>query len=152
MQFTVPQFEITDASAALIPKFDAIWDTGATNSVISQKVVDALGLVPVSMVEVRGVNSTDRSPVYLVNIILPSKVICPAVAVTRGGIPGADALIGMDVITWGDFHISNVGGKTVMSFRVPSRDLINYVVDLEKRDQAISRKGHRPNPKKLKRR
>ena len=33
-------------------KFNALWDTGASATVITQKVVDALGLKPISMTNV----------------------------------------------------------------------------------------------------
>lgn len=47
------------ASGAPIPQlieFDAIWDTGATASVITQRVVDACGLQPIGMMQVQGVH------------------------------------------------------------------------------------------------
>ena len=78
--------------------FEAIWDTGATNSVISQNVVDACGLVPIGMTQVQGVNSTDTVPKYLVNIRAPSGVGFASVDVTWGKLAGdIDVLIGMDM-------------------------------------------------------
>ena len=38
----------------------------------------------------------------------------------EGHILGGDVLIGMDVITQGDFAVTNREGRTVFSFRVPS--------------------------------
>ena len=37
-----------------------------------------------------------------------------------------DVLIGMDIITLGDFAITNFGGKTVMSYRYPSVCTIDF--------------------------
>jgi hypothetical protein len=37
------------------------------------------------------------------------------------------AIIGMDVIGLGDFSITNVGRKSVISFRLPSCEEIDYV-------------------------
>lgn len=42
---------------------------------------------------------------------------------------GADILIGMDVINRGDFAVTNVGGITKFSFRVPSEAHIDFVED-----------------------
>lgn len=42
--------------------FKAIWDTGATHSVITKKVVDQLGLIPTGMTKVLGVNSSSEQP------------------------------------------------------------------------------------------
>lgn len=44
---------------------------------------------------------------------------------------GCDALIGMDVITLGDFSITNHKGITCMSFRCPSSHEIDYVTNLQ---------------------
>jgi hypothetical protein len=40
-----------------------------------------------------------------------------------------DVIIGMDIITHGDFSMTNVGGKTWVSSRVPSYDSVDYVVE-----------------------
>jgi predicted aspartyl protease len=58
-------------------QFLAIWDTGATNSVITQKVVQDCGLSPISMVKVHTASGEALSNVYLVSIRLPNKVIIP---------------------------------------------------------------------------
>jgi hypothetical protein len=42
----------------------------------------------------------------------------------------ADILIGMDIITLGDFAVSNFEGVTKFSFRVPSLSHIDFVVDV----------------------
>jgi|NGEPerStandDraft_6_1074524.scaffolds.fasta_scaffold23314_2 hypothetical protein len=108
----------------------AVWDTGATGSVITQKVVDDLGIAPIGLTQVHGVNSVEISPVYLVDFYFTlNDVRFAGLNVTLGQLPGSDALIGMDVITTGDFVITNRGGKTKMSFRVPSQADIDYVVE-----------------------
>lgn len=110
-----------------INQFDAIWDTGATNCVITQAVIDACGLVPVGMAQVQGVHSASVEEVFLVNIYLPNGVAFSSVRVARGGFPGADILIGMDVISQGDFAVTNKGGVTKFSFRIPSEVHTDYV-------------------------
>jgi len=50
--------------------------------------------------------------------------------VTEGILPGGDGgdiLIGMDIITLGDFVITNLNGKTKVSFRIPSKSATCYV-------------------------
>lgn len=110
-------------------EFQAIWDTGATNSVITQRVVDACGLQPIGLTRVHGVDSDKESERYLVNVGLPNMVAVQGVNVTKGALPAGtfDVLIGMDIITIGDFAITNVGGETVFSFRFPSEKLIDFV-------------------------
>lgn len=111
----------------LTDKVTAVWDTGATGSVITQTVVDRLGIQPISMVMVHGVGSSELSPVFLVDFYLPMGVVVQGLNVTQGQLVGADALIGMDVIAMGDFAITNFRGKTKMTFRVPSLADLDFV-------------------------
>ena len=108
-------------------KFDALWDTGATNCVISQAVVDSCGLTPISRTIVTGVNTTEETDVYLVNIQLPNSVQFVGLRVTKGNLRGEDIIIGMDVITQGDFAVSSYNGVTKFSFRLPSEEHIDFV-------------------------
>lgn len=112
--------------------FVALWDTGATGSVITQRVVDACGLKPIMMMKVQGAYGgiTDR-PAFLVNVMLPQGVGVTNVTVVLGELAGMDALIGMDIITLGDFAITNEGDKTTFSFRYPSLHTIDYVKQAE---------------------
>lgn len=102
--------------------FTGIWDTGATHSVITDKVMKALNLSPVDMVPVSGVNSREIRPVCLVNIVLPNHIILPARRVTVCNLNSTnyDLLIGMDIISLGDFSISNRDGLTHFTFAMPS--------------------------------
>lgn len=59
------------------------------------------------------------SETYLVNVYLPNKVAMPEVRVTKGDLRGADILIGMSIIGEGDFAVTNKGGITKFSFRIP---------------------------------
>ena len=108
-------------------KFLALWDTGASGSVICQDVVDALGLVATGQVKVHGVTGEHLSPTFLVNIMLPNGVHFPGLTVTLGKFHGFHMLVGMDIITEGDFSITNKDGSTVFSFRCPSMHHIDYV-------------------------
>ncbi len=105
----------------------AIWDTGAVGSVISKRLADAIGIFPISTVNVTHVGGTSVGvPLYLVDVFLPNGVRVVNVRVHEAELDGFDALIGMDIITLGDFAISNVDGKTTFSFRIPSRAEIDF--------------------------
>lgn len=108
-------------------EYTCIWDTGATNSVISHKVVDDCGLKPIGMTQVHSVSDTKLTETYLVSISLPNKVIFPQVKVTKGVLTGFEVLIGMDIINQGDFAITHNEGTTVFSFRLPSIEKIDFV-------------------------
>ncbi len=107
--------------------FTGIWDTGATNSVISQEVVDKCGLVPTGTTLTHNVGGTYQAETYLVSMLLPNNVSYRGVRVTRGQIYGGNMLIGMEIIGTGDFAISNLNGRTVFTFRYPSQTDIDFV-------------------------
>jgi hypothetical protein len=110
----------------------ALWDTGATASCISQKLARLLDLKKIDMCQVRGVTGTQQSPVYLVDILLPSNVAINNVRVTEFLDNGNfEVLLGMDIITYGDFAISNKDRKATVSFRTPPSDNpIDFVQDI----------------------
>lgn len=137
---------IDTASVQTTDLLPAVWDTGATGTVITQKVVDQLGLSPISMAQVTDANSTRICPVYLVDLHLPNHVVMGGLNVTLQNLgSGLDVLIGMDVITKGDFVVSSAGGNTVMTFRTPSLWSHDFVQDID-RDTANRRSGGRANP------
>ena len=107
--------------------YKGVWDTGATNSVITKKIVDEMDFKPIGMVEVYHAGGKSLANKYLVNIILPNNVVIPTLTVTEGILRDMDLLIGMDVIALGDFAVTNKNGKTTMSFRVPSCAEIDFV-------------------------
>ncbi len=115
--------------------YNGIWDTGATASVVSQKVIDECGLVQITVANVTQADGqTTLSPVYRASIILPNRVCIPVVHVIRGKPGGCDVLVGMDVIGSGDFAVSSDNGKTVFSFRSPSS---GRPIDFTKQAQTV---------------
>lgn len=125
----------------------AIWDTGATNSVITKAAAEKLGLAATGMVRVKGVNQTNRTKAYLVDIHLPNRVVIKALKVTECSDltnSSIEMLIGMDVIGIGDFAVSCYQGITSFSFRFPSVAHADYIVPANGSDK----KGPRFTPSK----
>ncbi len=122
----------------------ALWDTGATKSSIAINLVEELILTPVGQVTVHhGDGSSDRL-CYLVNFTLPNDVHMLGALVS--GLPispsmGFRVILGMDIIGFGDFAITNLEGQTWMSFRTPSSVRIDYVDEIHRANFA----GVRPN-------
>lgn len=120
---------LTDAVVTVSPRFgdplappivvSALWDTGAYSSVINQKVVDALGLIPVDRNRACGVNGWYESPVYVIDLQLPNNIKITGLPVSLGGMVAADILIGMDVISLGDLKLTN-SGETEFVIRTPT--------------------------------
>ncbi len=102
-------------------QFNALWDTGATNSMITSRAVDVLGLEAGGYTQVHHVQGTSfEVPFYYVNLAVFSDFHFPDVAVVLGELTDTDVLIGMDIINRGDFAVSNRNGATAFSFRIPS--------------------------------
>jgi hypothetical protein len=122
-------FDPAVATPRVWREFKGIWDTGASASVITQAVVDACALQPTGIMQLHAVNSSKTTESYLIEVRLPNGVTVRGVRAAKAEIFGADLLIGMDIITTGDFSITNVSGNTVFSFRIPSQRRIDYVRD-----------------------
>jgi len=109
-------------------KYRGIWDTGATGSAITQKVIDDVGLKPTGMVKVNTASQKGvPTEVYLVSVFLPNRVCIPQLKVTRANLVGTEVLLGMDIISQGDFAVTNENGKTVLSYRLPSTTCLDFV-------------------------
>lgn len=124
-------FDPTQSPLPQYPSYDtmALWDTGSTKSVITGATVVALNLIPVGSTMVNHAGGSSPSHTYLVNFFLPNNVGIAGVLVSQcSDIAGHfGAIIGMDIISKGDFAITNVGNETCMSFRIPSIKTIDYV-------------------------
>ena len=122
----------------------ALWDTGATNSVVTGETASKLGLISAGLANVSGVHGTKLVNRYFVNITLNNKSITLNVPVTECSSLSPDnsigVLIGMDIITMGDFAISNFRGNTLMSFRVPSLQEIDFVKGIQQSKPVLASK------------
>lgn len=109
----------------------ALWDTGASNSVISDRLAKSLGLVSVGKREVHHGDGSSQRETYMVNFGLPNNV--GVVGLVATDFPAShdhfSVLIGMDVLRMGDFALTHVGSQTCMTFRMPSCIVIDYVVE-----------------------
>lgn len=106
----------------------AQWDTGATGTCISKEIVSQLELQPTGMINVQTPSGIGTMNKYMVNLILNNeiKIMNLVVMDSEIGNQGIDVLIGMDIISIGDFAVSNFDGKTQFSFRIPSQEHVEY--------------------------
>jgi predicted aspartyl protease len=116
-----------------VEKFKALWDTGATGSVITKNVVDKLGLIATGFGKVYHANGDCIVNTYLINILLPNQVGVHSLRVTEGILNGSDVLIGMDIIARGDFSVSNTNGKTKFTFQIPATHEHDYVKEQQEK-------------------
>ncbi len=105
----------------------ALWDTGANITCISSRLAEKLKLdssdeVPIAVAN----NELFHADVYYVQLRM-GQFIIPFIKVL--GMPmdeSKDIIIGMDVISKGDLAITNYDGETVLSFREPSMERIDF--------------------------
>ena len=116
-----------------VPKnYTAIWDTGATSSCITQRIVDDLGLQSVGSQRLSTANGFVMSNTYLVAFMLPNNTLVENVLASCADLsPDTDVLIGMDIITLGNFAVSTYENSTWFSFVIPSTGHVDYVEDMK---------------------
>jgi len=138
VSISLPSTDISEINTIDKHSFIGIWDTGATSSCITQNVVKKLDLKPISITKMTtGGGVFDRN-VFLINIYLPNKVTIPFVKVvevsdlTQDTNDKVEVLIGMDIISMGDFSITNKDRKTCFSFRIPSIVETDFVKEFNK--------------------
>jgi predicted aspartyl protease len=107
----------------------ALWDTGATNSAISDKMAKKLKLPYTDFVAIYTAVGIIQAPIYSVRLLFQNDLLFEQVEVvqfTGTDTEDCDLIIGMDIMTLGDVAITNLNGKTVFSFRVPSLHLVDF--------------------------
>lgn len=121
--------DIRNKENTFVPKmWSAIWDTGASKSCITESIVKDLSLIPVGKTSISTANGAVTVDTYFVNIGLPNGVMVPDVLVSCADLgKEIDVLIGMDIITMGDFSITNISGRTTFTFRIPSVKEVDFV-------------------------
>lgn len=130
----ISQSSITSTKSLIYNSHHAIWDTGATNSVITKKVADQLSLEPIGMTQVHTAGGCVDCNIYSINICLPNSININNVTVTEAPLEGFDVLIGMDIIGLGDFAVSSQDGNTMVSYRIPSDGPVDFVEQLKRRN------------------
>ena len=101
--------------------FDALWDTGAGSSMITQDIVNQCGLKPIRDSYFHSASGIQKTEFYLINIYLPGGVEFYELPVMRGNFSHGrwHLIIGMDVIGAGEFSVKNVNSKTEFLFLIP---------------------------------
>ncbi len=110
--------------------FPVLWDTGASSSLISDRLAKKLGLKVYGQSEMLNSSGSRLSDDYYVNLFVrgPGKMFDSINVSSYSGATRFDMIIGMDIIGMGDFAVTHKQGRTVMSFLTPSA----YHIDFEK--------------------
>jgi len=103
---------------------NASWDTGAEVTMISTRVVEALGLEPFEHTSLMGIGGDEEVGVYLIHLGLPNGYLYRNLIVYASDIDDYDVLIGMNLISQSDFFITNIGGNNHFAFDIPATGMI----------------------------
>ena len=125
-------------------QFEVLWDTGASASSIDKSVVRKLALRPIDRVdEVSHAYGVEENvDVYAVNFALAPDQPGRNIRVAEARLDGIDMLVGMDVITLGDFVVTRHESRVRMTFRVPSMGNFDFI---EEFDKQVARSGESSN-------
>ena len=106
----------------------ALWDTGATNTCISDRLALELSLNDEDFVKIATAAGVVRVPVYYIHLFLPNRQVFHEIQVVQFTYTDddCDVIIGMDIITQGDLALTNQEGHTVFSFRIPSLHTVDF--------------------------
>jgi hypothetical protein len=99
----------------------AYWDTGAISSFISESLRKRLLLRTTGHTEpVYGLSGNEDADVTYISIKLPDDTLLKNKKILVGNLGGSEMLlIGMDIISEGEFSVRKIGGKTSFSFIMP---------------------------------
>lgn len=120
----VPVSVANDKTPGAPVEFRALWDTGATVTCVSLKVRDKLTLLPAkpnttsTLSGFIGGASADLTYVHIFPSDDMELELC-SVYMADFDDEEFDIIIGMDIISTGDFAVCNADGKTSFSFAVP---------------------------------
>lgn len=105
---------------------NAMWDTGATNSLISQAIVNKLALEPYDKAYLSSASGVEVTETYLVHVLLPTGNAILDVEALLSDNDDYDFVVGMDIISKGDFAFTNFANKSVFSFRCPTKGHVRF--------------------------
>ena len=113
-------------------RYNGLWDTGASGSMITARIAQELGLVPTGMQQSLHAQGSSFVNTYLVNVTLLNGIEVFNLKVGEGILPkGIDMLIGMDIISLGDFALTHKNNGTIFSFQIPSTHEYDFVKQIQ---------------------
>jgi len=99
---------------------NALWDTGAMMSAITPDIRDKLKAPSVDRKTIAGIHSSQEVDIVSIMLELPNNVVKRTFKAAVCNIASsAEMIIGMDIISLGDFALSNGNDQPLFSFAVP---------------------------------
>lgn len=118
-EIKTPIYIINKATGSKV-QCDAIWDTGATSSMIASNIVKRLNLKPVSSTVIAGVHGVQNANCYVIDAMFSIGTILPDIKVAEASDTGGfGLLVGMDIIGEGVLHIDGTSNVLTVEFELP---------------------------------
>jgi hypothetical protein len=97
-----------------------MWDTGAVMSAITPEIRNKFQSKTVNRRKVTSIHTTEEVDIVIIIFELPNRVLKQTIEVAVCNLAcNAGMIIGMDIISYGDFALSNGNNQTLFSFAVP---------------------------------
>ena len=107
---------------------NALWDTGATISAITPKLVRDLSFIPAGTMAISGITGALDVEFILATIQLPNGILRPNIKMAVCDFSqNLNIILGMDIITLGDFELLHGNNSTVFSFTSPPSEKIRIM-------------------------
>lgn len=103
---------------------NALWDTGSTESLISEKIVKMIEPILKNKSKYVTKDTVIESETYAVSLSLSDEITFRDVLMKKADLfdKNVDIVIGMDIISRGDFEIRNYNNLVEFAFRIPPRN------------------------------
>lgn len=111
-------------------RFICIWDTGASISCVTNNIIERYNLTSIGKSDFFTGGHCELRPtdVYSIDLMFRDDFIFNNLRVLKIEKHDVfDIIIGMDIISQGDFAVSNLNGSTSFSFRIPSMGIANFL-------------------------
>jgi uncharacterized membrane protein YwaF len=107
---------------------NALWDTGAMMSAITPEIRDKLKATTIDSIRLVGIHTAQEVDIVIITVELPNRVVKKSIKVAVCNmISNAEMILGMDIISLGDFALSNGNEQTLFSFAAPPfQDKIDF--------------------------
>jgi DNA-binding sugar fermentation-stimulating protein len=128
-RFIIPvQIHSVPFNSMLSVSANALWDTGAMMSAITPEIRDKLKATAVNRKKIAGIHTAQEVDIVAITIELPNRVVKKSIEVAVCNMTSNIGMIlGMDIISLGDFALSNGNDQTLFSFAVPPyQDKIDF--------------------------
>ena len=103
---------------------NALWDTGSTESLISEKIVKMIEPILKNKSKYVTRDVVIECETYAVSLSLSDEITFRDVLMKKADLfdKNIDIVIGMDIISRGDFEIRNYNNLVEFAFRIPPRN------------------------------